>query len=79
MWRVSVFFLVGVLVVMRPEGRDLPTLGLDWSDRFDVTDELTGASYAWGEFNYVQLDPHREPAHVFAVHLSRPAGYVPPA
>jgi starch synthase (maltosyl-transferring) len=57
----------------------LPTLGLDWSDRFDVTDELTGASYAWGEFNYVQLDPHREPAHVFAVHLSQPAGYVPPA
>jgi starch synthase (maltosyl-transferring) len=57
----------------------LPTLGLDWSDRFGVTDEITGASYDWGEFNYVELDPHREPAHVFTVHLSQPAGYVPPA
>ena len=57
----------------------LPTLGLDWSDRFAVTDEITGADYHWGEFNYVELDPHREPAHVFAVHRSLSAGSVLPA
>ncbi|WP_448615869.1 alpha-1,4-glucan--maltose-1-phosphate maltosyltransferase [Modestobacter sp. URMC 112] len=51
----------------------LPTLGFDWSDRFTVTDEMTGADYHWGEFNYVELDPHREPAHVFTVHRSLPA------
>lgn len=57
----------------------LPTLGLDWSDRFSVTDEITGADYHWGEFNYVELDPHREPAHVFSVHRSLPTGSVRPA
>jgi starch synthase (maltosyl-transferring) len=56
---------------------DLPALGLDWSDRFAVTDEITGATYDWGQFNYVELDPHREPAHVFTVH--RPAGSGPVA
>ncbi|WP_369134506.1 alpha-1,4-glucan--maltose-1-phosphate maltosyltransferase [Modestobacter sp. I12A-02662] len=49
---------------------DMPALGLDWSDRFAVTDELTGATYDWGQHNYVQLDPFREPAHVFTVHRS---------
>ncbi|GAB3362343.1 alpha-1,4-glucan--maltose-1-phosphate maltosyltransferase [Modestobacter lapidis] len=58
---------------------DLPALGLDWSDRFAVTDEITGATYDWGQFNYVELDPHREPAHVFAVHRPLPAGPLPPA
>jgi starch synthase (maltosyl-transferring) len=47
---------------------DMPALGLDWSDRFAVTDEVTGARYDWGQHNYVELDPHREPAHVFTVH-----------
>ncbi|MGY2079783.1 alpha-1,4-glucan--maltose-1-phosphate maltosyltransferase [Modestobacter sp. SYSU DS0657] len=49
---------------------DMPALGLDWSDRFSVTDELTGAHYDWGQHNYVELDPYREPAHVFTVHRS---------
>ncbi|HEV7726703.1 MAG TPA: alpha-1,4-glucan--maltose-1-phosphate maltosyltransferase [Modestobacter sp.] len=53
---------------------DLPALGLDWSDRFAVTDEISGATYDWGEFNYVELDPHREPAHVFTVHRALPPG-----
>lgn len=57
---------------------DLPTLGLDWHERFAVTDELTGASYDWGQFNYVELDPHREPAHVFAVTFPRPVQFPPP-
>jgi starch synthase (maltosyl-transferring) len=47
---------------------DMPALGLDWSDRFAVTDEITGAHYDWGQHNYVELDPYREPAHVFTVH-----------
>jgi len=50
---------------------DMPALGLDWSDRFAVTDEITGAHYDWGQSNYVELDPYREPAHVFTVHRSR--------
>ncbi len=46
---------------------DMPALGLDWQDRFGVDDELTGASYDWGQHNYVRLDPHTEPAHIFRV------------
>ncbi len=56
----------------------LPTLGLDWHERFGVTDELTGARYDWGQFNYVELDPYREPAHVFAVTFGRPVTFPPP-
>jgi starch synthase (maltosyl-transferring) len=58
---------------------DLPALGLDWSDRFAVTDEISGATYDWGQFNYVELDPHREPAHVFTVHRALPPGPISPA
>jgi starch synthase (maltosyl-transferring) len=58
---------------------DLPALGLEWSDRFAVTDEITGATYDWGQFNYVELDPHREPAHVFAVHRALPPAPISPA
>jgi starch synthase (maltosyl-transferring) len=46
---------------------DMPALGFDWHDRFGVDDELSGASYDWGQFSYVRLDPHVEPAHVFRV------------
>ncbi len=46
---------------------DMPALGLDWHDRFGVFDEMSGARYDWGQANYVRLDPHVEPAHVFAV------------
>jgi starch synthase (maltosyl-transferring) len=51
---------------------DMPAIGLDWHERFAVTDELTGARYDWGQFNYVELDPYREPAHVFSVEFGRP-------
>jgi starch synthase (maltosyl-transferring) len=57
---------------------DLPVLGLDWHERFGVTDELGGARYDWGQFNYLELDPYREPAHVFAVTLPRPVRFPPP-
>jgi starch synthase (maltosyl-transferring) len=46
----------------------MPALGLDWSTPYQVVDELTGAAYDWqGASNYIRLDPHVEPAHVFSV------------
>ena len=48
---------------------DMPALGLDWNDRMVVHDELGGGTrdYEWGQFNFVRLDPHVEPAHVLVV------------
>jgi starch synthase (maltosyl-transferring) len=46
---------------------DLPALGIDWDTQFPVTDLLDGTSYQWGQYNYVRLDPHHQPAHIFAV------------
>ncbi|MBI3687109.1 MAG: alpha-1,4-glucan--maltose-1-phosphate maltosyltransferase [Actinobacteria bacterium] len=46
---------------------DLPLLGADWHQRLELQDEMTGAHYDWGQRNYVRLDPHVEPAHVFSV------------
>lgn len=51
---------------------DMPALGLDWHDRFVVTDEITGQVWEWGEHDYVHLDPFVEPAHVLSVR--RPGG-----
>ncbi len=50
---------------------DMPALGLDWADSFEVHDLLTGARYLWGEHDYVRLDPYDNPAHV--LHVSRSA------
>jgi starch synthase (maltosyl-transferring) len=47
---------------------DMPALGFDWHERFNVVDELTGARYQWGQHNAVHLDPYVQPAHVFTVH-----------
>jgi starch synthase (maltosyl-transferring) len=49
---------------------DMPSLGLRWDDRFEVTDAVTGATYDWGAHDYVRLDPFTEPAHVFTVRTS---------
>ncbi|WP_198679637.1 MULTISPECIES: alpha-1,4-glucan--maltose-1-phosphate maltosyltransferase [Thermomonospora] len=46
---------------------DMPALGMDWQDRFTVHDELSGESYDWGQANYVRLDPHTHPAHIFTL------------
>jgi starch synthase (maltosyl-transferring) len=46
---------------------NMPALGMDWSDRFVVHDELTGESWTWGEHSYVRLDPHHQPAHILTV------------
>ncbi|HEX6402917.1 MAG TPA: alpha-1,4-glucan--maltose-1-phosphate maltosyltransferase [Pseudonocardiaceae bacterium] len=43
---------------------DLPALGMGWSDRFDVYDEVSGETYRWGAVNFVQLQPWRAVAHI---------------
>ena len=65
-----------VLVVTAVNGREaywgetdlnLPALGLDWGNRFDVEDMVSGQVYNWGQFNVVGLDPQRQVAHIFSV------------
>ncbi len=51
---------------------DLPALGLEWGDSFQVTDQFTGDSWTWHVNNYVRLGPGGEPAHVLSV---RKAGH----
>ncbi|WP_131768454.1 alpha-1,4-glucan--maltose-1-phosphate maltosyltransferase [Candidatus Protofrankia californiensis] len=46
---------------------DMPALGLEWRETFDVHDEISGTDYTWRQENYVQLDPATEPAHIFDV------------
>ena len=46
---------------------EMPALGLDWHDRFTVVDQITGATYDWGQHNAVRIDPFVEPAHIFVV------------
>src|SRR5262249_17365158 len=53
---------------------DGAALGVDLSAGFTVTDALSGASYRWGESNYVRLDPAIAPAHIFTVSASQSVG-----
>ncbi len=47
---------------------DLEALGLDPAQPFQVHDLLTEARYSWhGPRNYVELNPHVVPAHIFLV------------
>jgi starch synthase (maltosyl-transferring) len=71
--------IVMVVVNLDPHGAreatvtvNLPALGMEWTDTLTVTDAVTGATYQWGERNYVRLDPFFEPAHVFTVRRSTP-------
>ena len=55
---------------------DLVQLGLDAADldengTFLVDDLVTGQTFAWGEHNYVRLDPHVEPAHILSIRRQR--------
>jgi len=46
----------------------LAELGLPENAPYRVHDLLTGESYEWrGAWNYVELNPHRMPAHIFRV------------
>jgi starch synthase (maltosyl-transferring) len=48
---------------------DLGALGLDDAGAYQVHDLLGGARYTWqGANNFVRLDPHVLPAHVFQIH-----------
>jgi starch synthase (maltosyl-transferring) len=46
---------------------DMPALGVDWGAQLEVTDLLSGTRYTFGQYNYVRLDPHVEPAHIFVI------------
>ncbi|MEX2551230.1 MAG: alpha-1,4-glucan--maltose-1-phosphate maltosyltransferase [Nitriliruptoraceae bacterium] len=47
---------------------DLEALGLDHDTPFELHDVFGGGAYHWhGAENYVELDPHVTPAHVFSV------------
>ena len=51
---------------------DLAALELDPQDLspnggFTVDDLISGESWEWGEYNYVRLDSHLEPAHILSV------------
>lgn len=48
-------------------------LGLKWNESYQVHDLLTDEKYIWhGERNYIELNPHKMPAHIFR--LSRRIG-----
>lgn len=48
---------------------DLEELGIDSDQSFQVHDLLTSEHYIWsGSHNYVELNPHQVPAHVFRVY-----------
>jgi starch synthase (maltosyl-transferring) len=51
---------------------DLPALGMNWSDRFDVHDEVSGETYRWAAVNFVQLQPWRAVAHILWVRSGYP-------
>jgi starch synthase (maltosyl-transferring) len=46
---------------------DIHALGFEPGELFEVHDEISGATWTWGEHSYVRLDPFDEPAHVFSV------------
>jgi starch synthase (maltosyl-transferring) len=43
------------------------SVGTGEHERFQVHDLLTGTHYAWGDKNYVRLDPAHVPAHILLV------------
>jgi len=43
---------------------NLPALGMQWSNRFEVFDEVSGETYEWGQTNYVRLEPWRRVCHI---------------
>ena len=51
---------------------DLPALGLDSSDHFDVHDQVSGETYHWGPTNFVQLQPWLAVAHILRVAAPAP-------
>ncbi len=49
-------------------GIDLNALGINPHQPYQVYDMLSGVSYTWnGSWNYVELNPHTMPAHIFRI------------
>jgi starch synthase (maltosyl-transferring) len=46
---------------------DMAALGMRPEDTFTVYDEITGATWRWGQQNYVKLDPNGDPCHILSV------------
>jgi starch synthase (maltosyl-transferring) len=46
---------------------DMPALDLGWDERFTVHDEVSGETWEWGQYNYVQLEPWNHVAHILRV------------
>ncbi|GAB3134799.1 alpha-1,4-glucan--maltose-1-phosphate maltosyltransferase [Tsukamurella serpentis] len=66
--------LVLIVVNLNPFGSesgtvrlDLPAIGRDWHERFEVHDEVSGEVYQWGADNFVRLEPWRNVAHILAL------------
>jgi starch synthase (maltosyl-transferring) len=45
----------------------LDLIGMPWGSRYEVRDLLTDERYIWSEYNYVQLNPQTQPAHIMRV------------
>jgi hypothetical protein len=49
----------------------LEEFGIEADEEFVVRDLLTGATYTWkGGWNYVELNPQVNPAHIFSIERS---------
>ena len=46
---------------------DMPSLGMDWTDRFSARDHITGETWTWGQGTYVRFVPENGVAHVVEV------------
>ena len=46
---------------------DMPSLGADWTDTLVVHDEVGGATFHWGQFAFVRLEPWRAVAHILTI------------
>ncbi|MGI9197730.1 MAG: alpha-1,4-glucan--maltose-1-phosphate maltosyltransferase [Candidatus Nanopelagicales bacterium] len=46
---------------------DMPSLGMDWPDRFVARDRISGQDWTWGQATYVRFDPSVTVAHVVEV------------
>lgn len=51
---------------------DCSAFGIEPGTPYQVTDLITGASWTWGEHNFVRLDAFTEPVHIFHVQEATP-------
>ncbi|GAB3939949.1 alpha-1,4-glucan--maltose-1-phosphate maltosyltransferase [Corynebacterium tapiri] len=62
-----------VVVNLDPQWAQEATVTIDFGalgrepGQFQVTDQITGASYTWGERNFVRLEPKKDVAHIFVL------------